>query len=174
MFEAAKRIKAVFFDVDGVLTNGQIIYGSNGLETKQFNVKDGFMARLLLESGYVVGALTGRASEAVMRRCAELSLTFCEQGAKHKWPVFCRLCQEHGLAPHEVAYIGDDWPDLQVLLGCGLPVCPADACAEVRSRCLLVTKAGGGAGVLREAGEYVLKARQQWAPLLERYLNTRK
>lgn len=152
----AKGIKAIFFDVDGVLTDGRIIYDDNGVETKQFNVKDGYIISHLKKAGIIVGIITGRDSKVVSHRAAELKLDFCHQGIVDKLSVFEKLIAFHKLKKKQVAYIGDDINDLTTLQACGLSVCPADAMSYVKDHVDLVTLTNGGHGVVREVADLVL------------------
>ena len=155
----AKHLKAIFFDVDGVLTDGKIIYDSAGNEFKHFNVKDGQIVSYLKKAGMILGAISGRESPAVSRRCAELKFDFCHQGILDKGSTFEKLVSYHKLKTKEVAFIGDDINDLGVFRLCGFSVCPADAPAYIQSQVTLVTKAKGGRGVLREVADLVLAAK---------------
>ncbi len=152
----AAQIKAIFFDVDGVLTDGKIIYDDTGRESKQFNVKDGYIISHLKKAGILVGIITGRESKVVSNRAAELKLDFCHQGIMDKHAVFEKLVQFHKLKKKQVAYIGDDINDLGVLRDCGLSACPADALDYVKTHVNVVTLAKGGQGVAREISDLVL------------------
>jgi len=152
----AAQIKAIFFDVDGVLTNGGIIYDDTGREIKQFNVKDGYIISHLKKAGIIVGIITGRESKIVSNRAAELKLDFCHQGIMDKYAVFEKLVQFHKLKKKQVAYIGDDINDLKVLQNCGLSACPADAMEYVKTQVDVITKSKGGEGVAREVSDLIL------------------
>jgi 3-deoxy-D-manno-octulosonate 8-phosphate phosphatase (KDO 8-P phosphatase) len=152
----AAQIKALFFDVDGVLTDGKIIYDDTGREIKQFNVKDGYIISHLKKAGILVGIITGRESKTVSNRAAELKLDFCHQGIIDKYAAFEKLIQFHKLKRKEVAYIGDDINDLKVLESCGLSACPVDALDYIKSRVDIVTKSNGGQGVAREISDLIL------------------
>lgn len=154
----AKSIKAIFFDVDGVLTDGKIIYDNAGNETKQFSVKDGYIISHLRKAGIIVGIITGRDSKVVSHRAAELKLDFCHQGIVDKYSVFEKLVTFHKLKKKQVAYIGDDINDLTTLRACGLSVCPADAMSYVKEVVDLVARTNGGQGVVREVADLVLAA----------------
>lgn len=154
----AAQIKALFFDVDGVLTDGGIIYDDTGRETKRFNVKDGYIISHLKKAGILVGIITGRESKIVSNRAAELKLDFCHQGIMDKYSVFEKLVEFHKLKRKQVAYIGDDINDLKVLQNCGLSACPADAMPYIKTRVDVVTNACGGEGVAREVSDLVLAA----------------
>jgi len=119
-------IKAIFFDVDGVLTDGKITYDDSGREIKNFNVKDGLIISHLKRTGIITGAISGRDSSAVTRRCAELKVDFCHQGIIDKASVFEKLIKHYKLKAKEVAFIGDDINDLPVMRLAGFAICPAD------------------------------------------------
>lgn len=155
----AAQIKAIFFDVDGVLTDGKIIYDSAGKESKQFNVKDGYIISHLKKAGILVGIITGRESVVVSNRAAELKLDFCHQGIMDKLSVFEKLVKFHKLKKKQVAYIGDDINDLGALRACGLSACPADAMEYVKSEVEIITNAKGGEGVVREVADLILAAK---------------
>lgn len=163
----AREIKAIFFDVDGVLTDGKIIYDNAGNETKQFNVKDGYIISHLKKAGILVGIITGRDSKVVSNRAAELKLDFCHQGIVDKLVVFEKLIEFHKLKKKQVAYIGDDINDMGALKNCGLSVCPADAMSYVKEKADLITQVKGGQGVVREVADLVLAARGEMDKILK-------
>lgn len=156
ILKKAKNIKAIFFDVDGVLTDGKLMYTDNGLEIKSFNVKDGQIVAHLKKAGLLLGAISGRESGSVSRRCAELKLDFCHQGIVDKAEVFNKLMDHHKIKSRQVVYIGDDINDLGVFKLAGFCVCPSDAPAYIKSKADLITFARGGEGVLREVGDLIL------------------
>ena len=155
----AAQLKAIFFDVDGVLTDGKIIYDDQGVEIKQFNVKDGYIISHLKKAGIVVGIITGRESNIVSKRSAELKLDFCHQGIVDKYAVFEKLIDFHKLKKKQVAFVGDDINDLKILQACGLSASPADAIHYIADQVDVVTQAKGGNGALREVADLVLAAR---------------
>jgi 3-deoxy-D-manno-octulosonate 8-phosphate phosphatase (KDO 8-P phosphatase) len=155
----ASLIKAIFFDVDGVLTDGKIIYDDHGKEIKSFDVKDGLIISYLKKAGILTGAISGRESAAVTRRFAELKIDFCHQGIVDKAMVFEKLMLHYKLKSKEVAFIGDDLNDLPVFRLAGFAVCPADSYDYIKEQADLVTHAKGGAGVLREVADLVLEAK---------------
>ena len=163
----ASLIKAIFFDVDGVLTDGRIIYDDTGREIKSFNVKDGLIISYLKKAGIVTGAISGRESPAVARRCAELKVDFCHQGIVDKGMVFEKLIKHYKLKPKEVAFIGDDINDLPIFRVAGFSVCPSDTYDYLKEQVDLVTFAKGGAGVLREVGDLVLTAKGVFEQILK-------
>lgn len=155
----AKSIEAIFFDVDGVLTDGKIIYDDTGKESKHFNVKDGQIISYLKKAGIIVGAISGRDSQSVARRAADLKLDFCHQGILDKEATFRKLVEYHKLKRKQVAYLGDDINDLSTFAVCGLSVCPADAPFYIQGQVDLVTRTRGGEGVLREVADLVLASK---------------
>ena len=155
----ASLIKAIFFDVDGVLTDGRIVYDDMGREIKNFHVKDGLIISYLKKAGIVTGAISGRESPAVTKRFAELKIDFCHQGIVDKAMAFEKLVAHYKLKAKEVAFIGDDINDLPVFTLAGLAVCPADTYDYIKEKADLVTKAKGGEGVLREVADFVLEAK---------------
>lgn len=163
----ASLIKAILFDVDGVLTNGKIIYDDQGREIKMFDVRDGLIISYLKKAGIITGAISGRESPAVAKRFAELKIDFCHQGIVDKAMAFRKLLDHYKLKAREVAFIGDDLNDLPVFRLAGFAICPADTLAYIRAEADLVTYAKGGAGVLREVADLVLDARGLFQKILK-------
>lgn len=166
----AKEIRLLLLDVDGVLTDGSIVYGNSGTELKSFNIKDGFGIRLLREAGVEVGIITARRSEAVERRAQDLKLAHVYQGVGNKIEAFEKILAEQKLSPKQVAYMGDDWLDLPLLSRVGLAVTVADAVAEVKAIAHYVTRREGGRGAVRELCELIIEAKGLREDLLARYL----
>jgi 3-deoxy-D-manno-octulosonate 8-phosphate phosphatase (KDO 8-P phosphatase) len=163
------RIEMLVLDVDGVLTDGSIVYGDNDVEMKAFHVRDGSGLKLWHLAGKRSAVITGRTSKVVVVRAAELGVAAVVQGATDKLPAFEQLAQSHGLTAEQLAYLGDDVPDLPILRRCGLALAVADACAEVIADAHYVTRVPGGRGAARDAIELILKAQNLWANLLERF-----
>ena len=164
-------VRLVVLDVDGVLTDGVLLYGPSGEALKRFTVRDGLAMRLLRRAGIEVGVISGRSSDAVRRRCLDLGLReeLIVQGSRGKGEHLDRLEALVGVADHEVAAVGDDLPDLPLLLRVGLAACPADAAAEVAAVCHLVCRSEGGRGVVREVAELILKAQRRWQEQVARW-----
>lgn len=165
--EKAKKIKAVLFDVDGVLTDGGIIYDNNGVEYKRYNVKDGQIISHLKRLGFVVGAITGRASDVVKNRCDELKLDFHKHGVEDKLLEYETFKTKYKLTDEQVAYIGDDIIDLSILVKCGLSATPNDARNYIKENVDMVTNSKGGEGVFRDVADYILKSQELLSELIE-------
>ena len=144
--QRCQDIELILADVDGVLTPGQIIFNNQGIESKQFHIRDGLGIRLWQRAGYRFGLITGRSSHIVKIRAAELGVEIVRQTAEDKLPVAQEILAQLNLAPRQLAYIGDDLPDLPVMRTAGLAVSVADACPEVREAAHHVTAIGGRAG----------------------------
>jgi len=166
----ASTIKAIVFDVDGVLTEGQIIYSNSGDELKIFNVRDGLITNYLREYGFLTGAITGRHSTLVQKRCEELKLDFFHQGVRDKWSVLEKEISRLDLEAKQVCYIGDDLIDLRALTQVGLGVAPLDAPGYIRQHADLVTSAKGGEGVLREVADLILASQGYFTEIIKKCL----
>lgn len=164
-----QRIEMILSDVDGVLTDGGIIYDNQGIEAKQFHIHDGLGIKLWRRAGYQFGILTARSSHVVKVRAAELDIELVRQGFENKLPTALEMIEQSGLERHQICYIGDDLTDLPVIRTVGLGVAVADASSEVRDAADHVTKLRGGRGAVREVIELILKAKQQWEDLLRHY-----
>jgi len=160
--ERCAAIEILVVDVDGVLTDGRIIYKADGTELKAFHVRDGSGMVFWQKVGKQVAILSGRKSRAVDVRAQELGIRFVRQGAVDKIATFRQLLVQLGLRAEQAAVIGDDLPDLQVLRAAGLAVAVADACPEVRAAAHHVTVANGGRGAVREVVELILKHQGRW------------
>lgn len=165
----ARVLEWLLFDVDGVLTNGQLIYTRRGEEVKVFNVRDGLGFRLAQEVGLKLGILSGRRSKPLEKRAAELDFDCVSYGSQDKNADFDRFLTEQKTSEERVAFIGDDLPDLPVLARCGLAFAPADAVPEVLARVHVVLRSRGGEGAAREMIERVLAARGEWERVLGRF-----
>lgn len=165
----AAKIELLLLDVDGVLTDGRIVYADDGTELKLFHVRDGSGLKFWHLAGNRSAIVSGRSSKAVERRAAELGVSPVLQGRSEKLPAFEAVLAETGLSADRVCAIGDDLPDLPVLRRAGLSVAVADACPEVRAAASHVTTAPGGRGAVREAVEWLLKLQGRWDELVSRH-----
>lgn len=167
----AEKIKLLITDVDGVLTDGGIIYDDNGLESKRFNVKDGFIVSHLRKNGILVGAITGRNSKVVENRCEELNFDFHYHGVSDKAKKMEEILDVLDLMIEEVAYIGDDLIDLPLIKKAGFSACPADALPYISAHVDFVSSLNGGQGVFREVADLILQSKGLLSGIIEKYLN---
>lgn len=165
----AARVRLLLLDVDGVLTDGSIVYADNRVELKRFHVRDGSGLKLWRIAGNRAAILSGRSSPAVDIRAAELGVSPVLQGRDDKRAALDEVLAAAGVGPGEVCAVGDDLPDLPVLLRCGLAVAVADAAAEVRAAAHHVTAVPGGRGAVRDAVEWLLKLQGKWDELVGAY-----
>ena len=166
----AAAVELLLLDVDGVLTDGRIVYADDGTELKQFHVRDGSGLKLWHAAGKRSAIVSGRKSGAVERRAAELGIRPVLQGRDDKPAALAEVLAATGLRPEQVCAVGDDLPDVPVLRRCGLAVAVADACPEARAAAHLVTAAGGGRGAVREAVEWLLKLQGAWDGRVARFM----
>lgn len=165
-----RAIRLVIFDVDGVLTDGRLMLGDDGQEYKAFNSKDGHGMRMLQDSGVTLAILTGRRSQVVERRAADLGIGHVIQGRRDKLPAFEELLETTGHAPESVAYVGDDVVDLPVMRRVGVAVAVADASPLIREHAHWITANPGGYGAAREVCERIMQAQGSLERLLSAYL----
>lgn len=165
-----QSIELLVLDVDGVLTDGTLIIHSDGTESKGFHTLDGHGLRMWQRAGLKVALLSGRHSGATQRRGEELDIAYILQDCLLKQPAFEALLQEVGVSAENVAYVGDDLPDLPPMRRAGFAVAVANAVDEVKAVADYVTVRPGGAGAVREVIEHILKGSDRWQLLMERYL----
>lgn len=169
VMEKARHIRLLLLDVDGVLTDGTLLYSSSGEEFKAFNTQDGFGITLLRQAGVETGVITARKSEMVQRRAEELKMAHIYQGARKKNVAYREILKATGLKPYEVAYMGDDWLDLVLLQQVGLSLTPANGADELKETVHYVTPRPGGHGAVRDACNLILSARGELHKLLREY-----
>ncbi len=166
---AAKNIKLLLLDVDGVLTDGKLYYGNSGEELKAFNIQDGLGIKLLQEGGVKVGIITGRVSTLLQRRADELGINPVIQGREDKLTALRELLENQNLGLHQIAFMGDDLPDLSAINLVGLGITVANACSTLAAKADWQTLRSGGDGAVREAAEMILKAQGKFDTLVERF-----
>ena len=164
-----KHIRLLLLDVDGVLTDGGIIYNDEGGEIKIFNAKDGLGLRLAMTAGIEVGIVTGRKAEALRHRCENLGIRYLFDGVGDKANILTEIVTQTGIDPDQAAFVGDDLPDLPIMKRVGLAIAVADAHAIIRERADWTTTAPGGRGAVREVCEALLTAKGLWDEILGRY-----
>ena len=160
----------MIFDVDGVLTDGTLLYGPAGEELKAFSAHDGHGLKMLAASGVACALLSGRSSAAVTRRAAELGIKDVLQGIEDKLAVFQKITREKGLTFESTGYMGDELVDLPVLTRCGFACAPREAPEAVRARVHYVATAPAGRGAAREVCELVMRAQRTLEKALQSYL----
>ncbi len=156
------HIKAFVFDVDGVLTNGDLIILPNGVMARTMNVKDGYALQLAVKKGYKVAIISGGNSKEVIERLNILGITDVFMNVSDKAQTLKQFQTSHNLETNEILFMGDDLPDLEVMQMVGLPCCPFDAVDEIKAICTYISPVIGGKGCARDVIEKVLKLHQQW------------
>ncbi len=169
MEERIKKIKVLALDVDGVLTDGRIIFDSKGVETKFFNVQDGFGLVLLKRAGLKTAIITARASKVVTLRAKDLNIDKVYQDAYPKSKAYASMLKAFKIKNEEVCFMGDDLPDLPILKQVGFAVSVPQAASEVKAAVHYVTNKNGGAGAVRETIELILKTQGKWQGILSKY-----
>ncbi len=172
ILKAAKNIKLVILDVDGVLTDGSIILDNEGNEFKSFHVRDGHGIKMLIKAGFKIAMITGRYSKVVERRARELGITDVYQKCFDKTVAYRHLVEKYSVSSVEVAYIGDDIVDLPLLHKSGFSVAVSDAEEEAKKAAMMITKNKGGRGAVREVCDFLLKAKGLWEGIIDEYSQT--
>ena len=162
MIKKAQKVRLLVLDVDGVLTDGAIIYSDKGEEPKSFNVKDGLGIKMLIQEGIKVAIISGRKSRAVEYRANELGIQEVYQGIKNKVAIFEEILKRNKMNPEETSFIGDDLIDLPLLSRVGFAVGVSDAVKEVKKAADYVTRLPGGKGAVREVCELLLQSQKKW------------
>jgi 3-deoxy-D-manno-octulosonate 8-phosphate phosphatase (KDO 8-P phosphatase) len=168
-FKAAQKVKLVLLDVDGVLTDGRLYYGNAGEELKAFDIQDGLGIKLLQNAGIMVGIITGRSSVLVERRAKELGIDHLIQGREDKLTALNELLEKITFDFEEIAFVGDDLPDLAIIRRVGLGITPANGNHLIASQALWQTKKSGGNGAVREVAELILSAQSKLESVLASY-----
>jgi len=156
--EKASKIRIFVFDVDGVLTDGSLLFDENGKEYKNFNAKDGQGIVCIVKAGFITAIITARKNGTVAYRAENLGIQELYEGIKFKLPALEEILAKHNLTFENVAYMGDDLPDICILEKVGLACCPNDAVPEVIEKCDFVSKFNGGRGAVRELCDLVLRS----------------
>ena len=167
--EKLKKVKMLILDVDGVMTDGNIIMDSDGRELKNFNVRDGHGLVMIQRHGIRVAILTGRTSTVVEHRARDLKITEVYQGALNKKEIFPQILEKNSLEPEEIAYLGDDIVDIPVMRMVGFSAAVADALELVKKCADYVTVHRGGQGAVREICEMLLMVQGYWPEVAVRY-----
>jgi len=165
------KIELLVLDVDGVLTEGSIIYADDSTEVKHFHVRDGSGLAIWKYVGKRTAIITGRTSRIVEVRAAELNIAPVFQGATQKLEPFRQILSTTGFTADQACFLGDDLPDLPVMRSCGLAVAVADACPDVLAEAHYITQVSGGRGAVRETIELILSCQGQWQKIVEKFRN---
>ncbi len=168
---AAKSIRLLILDVDGVLTDGQLYYSTSTHSLKAFHIQDGLGIQLLQRAGINVAVISGKTSPGVAKRLTELGVQHQYLGHDDKRPCYEELKQTLQLNDHEIAYMGDDLPDLTLMKRVGLPVTVPNAASVMKQHIPFVTTLPGGNGAVREVCELILNAQDHWETLIKTYLD---
>ena len=171
--ERAKKIKLLILDVDGVLTDGRIVYDNYGQELKFFSVLDGFGLNLWHRAGFKTIIITAKKSKIVIKRAKEMKISKVYQNAFNKLDTYKKILKKFGVKNEEICYIGDDLIDLPILGRVGLAISVPNAVEEVINRAHYITKRYGGKGAVREAIDFILKSKGKWEAVTNRYFGPR-
>ena len=159
VFRDAASVRFLVLDVDGVCTDGKLYFQENGHPVKCFNAQDGIGIKTAMLAGIGIGIITGRNDPCVLARMSQLGVTEYHAGFESKLPKLEAIRKKYGLKPEEMAYMGDDWIDLDPMRTVGMPIAVANAVAQVKKEARYITAARGGEGAVREAIEFLLNAR---------------
>jgi 3-deoxy-D-manno-octulosonate 8-phosphate phosphatase (KDO 8-P phosphatase) len=170
LLQRAVLIQWLVLDVDGVMTDGKLYFGRDGEELKAFNTLDGHGIKMLAASGIKVAIITGRQSELVARRAANLGVTRLKQGREDKFTALSELLAEEACPLEAIACMGDDYPDLAIMTRVGLSLAPPNACDAVKMRAHWISARPGGEGAVREACDLIMRAQGTFDAALEPYL----
>ncbi|OPX34913.1 hypothetical protein B1H10_02470 [candidate division KSB1 bacterium 4484_188] len=168
VIERAKKIRVILMDVDGVMSDGKIVYDSNGVEIKHFDAHDGLGIKLAKLAGLKTGVISARESETIRKRAAELGMDFLYLGSFKKLDAFHKLQKKLNLPPENFCFIGDDLPDIPVLREVGLAIAVGNATEMTRNNVHYTTRNSGGSGAVREAIELILDAQEIRLPAIEK------
>ncbi len=167
----AEKIRLLLLDVDGVLTDGRLYFDNQGVEQKAFNTLDGHGIKMLRKAGIEVGIITGRRSELVQKRAADLGITLLIQGREDKFTAMQELLEDFPCELEHIAFMGDDWPDLTVMTRVGLALSVANAHWQVKALAHWTTERQGGEGAVRDACDLLLLSQDRYQQVLADYVD---
>lgn len=157
-----KKIKAIVFDVDGVLSLNTVAMDNEGVPVRTMNIKDGYAIQLAVKLGLKIALMTGGRNEEIRKRYAYLGVQDVFLNCKVKLNTWDTYLKENNLQPEEIIYVGDDIPDYEIMQRAGCPCCPKDACADIKAISTYISDCNGGMGVARDIIEQVLRAQGKW------------
>jgi len=166
----AQKIKLLILDIDGVMTDGRIVYGDAGDELKFFDVQDGFGILLIRRAGIGVAIITAKGSKVVKKRAKELGIDGLYQNATDKLKAFENVLKKFKITPEEIAFVADDLVDIPVLKRVGLAIAVPNAVDEAKQHAHMITAKKGGRGAVREVCEFLIKSQGKWNDILKKYL----
>lgn len=161
--EKLHNIKCFIFDVDGVLTNGNLIVMPDGELLRTMNIKDGYAMQLAVKKGYHLAIISGGKSEGVPKRLERLGINDIHTGVKNKMEIYTSLKIKHGITDDHILFMGDDIPDLEIMNQAGVATCPNDACTEIKNISIYRSQQNGGEGCVRDVIEQVLRLHNKWS-----------
>jgi len=167
--ERFRKVKLLLLDVDGVLTDGRIIYDSCGRDSKFFNVHDGLGVFILNKFGVNTIIITAKSSKAIRPRAKDMRVAEVFADIFPKTAVLSKIIKKYGISPDEICFVGDDLVDLALMKKIGLPIAVANACSEIKAAAAYVTNCAGGRGAVREVAELILKSQDKWNDVLGFY-----
>ncbi len=162
LLEKLKSVSTFIFDIDGVLTNGQVLVTEEGEQLRQFNIKDGYALQLAVKRGYRVIIISGARGKGVETRLLGLGIKDIYLGAQEKIGLYQDILNTNQLKPEEIVYMGDDMPDLKIMQLVGIPACPADAVDDIKAVSMYISPKNGGEGCVRDILEKTMKLQQKW------------
>lgn len=162
MFDYFKKVSAFVFDVDGVLTNGQVLVNEAGEQLRNFDIKDGYAIQAAILAGYPIAIISGGTSEGVKKRLNGLGIIDIHTGVQDKPRILSEWISTQNLNPDQVLYMGDDIPDLKSMQSVGVPVCPTDAVEEIKQCAVYISPKKGGNGAVRDVIEKTMKLQGKW------------
>ncbi len=156
------RVKALVFDIDGVLTDGSVAFFPNGEQGKTLNIKDCYALQHAIKKQYKVAIISGGKSETIKQKLSSLGISDIYLGSRIKMDCYKEFLEIHNLTNEDVLYMGDDIPDYEVMKRVGVPTCPNDAAQEIKDICIYISPKKGGKGAVRDVVEQVLKVQNKW------------
>lgn len=174
LLEKAKQVRLLVLDVDGVLSDGKIYFTNSGEEIKAFNTLDGHGIKMLRNSGVEVGIITGRNSKIVEKRASDLGIHLLIQGREDKYIALEEMLNKHSVTLNQIAFLGDDYPDLHVMTRIALPMSVSNAHPEVVKRSLWQSDVKGGEGAVRQACDFIMLAQGSYEAALAPYISNTK
>lgn len=170
IIEKAKKIKLLILDVDGVLTDGRLLFDKEGVEYKFFHARDGHGMKLLQQTGVDIAVISGRKSSSVALRMKNLGINYVYQGYENKLNIYQEVLANLSVDPQQVAFVGDDLLDLPILTRVGLPIVVNDANDSVKDFALWCTETKGGLGAVREVCDFIMRAQGNLDSVIQSYL----